>query len=453
MALADPSCMWWIAVVLSAPHLQRTYGGSAPDALTGDKAMQAFIGEALVDQLKPAVKPFEIRDTVVKGFLLRVQPSGRKSYYAEYGRGRRIAIGRADVLKPKQARAKAKEILAGAQLGDDPMEERRLARAHTLRSFIDEAYQPWAEANIRTAAATVARLKAGFCEHLDKHLGDLTPWIVEKWRSARLKNGTKPATVNRDLDDLKSSLNKAVAWGLLDANPIAAVKRSRTDDSRAPRFLSVAEEARLRRALDEREERIRAERDSANAWRAARGYELLPDLRRCAFADYLTPLVIVSLHTGMRRGELFKLRWPSVELGVGRITVHGTTAKSNRTRHIPLNSEARETLAAWRKQTLTAELVFPGKGGAEFNNVRRSWEGVLVAAKIAGFRWHDLRHTFASKLVMAGVDLNTVRELLGHSDYKMTQRYAHLAPEHKAAAVERLVAPARTEERAAAGVG
>ena len=84
-------------------------------------------------------------------------------------------------------------------------------------------------------------------------------------------------------------------------------------------------------------------------------------------------------------------------------------------------------------------LVFPGKNGKRFNNIRRSWAGVLDAAKISGFRLHDLRHTFASRLVMAGVDLNTVRELLGHSDYSMTLRYAHLAPEHKAAAVARLV--------------
>jgi integrase len=143
----------------------------------------------------------------------------------------------------------------------------------------------------------------------------------------------------------------------------------------------------------------------------------------------------------MRRGELFQLTWLSVGLVADLITVHGATAKSGTTRHIPLNSEALAVLRDWREQTgLSAGLVFTGRSGEAFNNVRRSWEGALVAAGIKRFRWHDLRHTFASKLVMAGVDLNTVRELLGHSDYKMTQRYAHLAPEHKAAAVERLVA-------------
>ena len=411
--------------------------------------MQATLSIALVKQLQPGLKPFEVRDTRVRGLLLRVQPSGAMTYYVEYGRGKRISLGRSEVIAPDKARDRARDILEGARWGEDPMETRRLAKAHTLRSFIDEVYGPWAEANIRTAAATVARLKASFAEHLDKKLGDLTPWIVERWRAARIKGGTKASTVNRDLADLKSSLTKAALWGLIEANPIAAVKRSRVDNSRSPRFLSADEETRLRYALEDREERIRFERDSANAWRAARGYETFPDLRQCAFADHLKPIVLVSLQTGMRRGEVFALTWQSIDLDVGRITVHGATAKSGMTRHIPLNSEARAVLRGWRDMIdracdvghnrPPAGLVFPGQTGAPLNNVRRSWEGVLQAAHITRFRWHDLRHTFASKLVMAGVDLNTVRELLGHSDYKMTQRYAHLAPEHKAAAVAKLV--------------
>jgi integrase len=402
--------------------------------------MQALIGNNLIKQLHPAAKPFEVRDTRVKGFLLRVQPSGAMTYYAEYRRGKRITIGRCNVIAPERARERAKDILATAQFGEDPMEERRLAKAHTLRSFLDEVYEPWAEANLRSGPGTIARLRASFADHLDKKLADLTSWIIEKWRAGRIKDGLSAATINRDLGALRASVGRAVTWGLLDTSPIANIKRSKMDSSRSPRFLSAAEEARLRIALNDREERIRRERDSANAWRDERQYELLRDLRAGAFADYLKPLVLVSLHTGMRRGELFALTWQSIDLEAARITVHGATAKSGTTRHLPLNSEALAVLRGWHEQAADkGGLVFVGRDGAAFNNVRRSWEGALAGAKITRFRWHDLRHTFASKLVMAGVDLNTVRELLGHSDYKMTQRYAHLAPEHKAAAVAKLV--------------
>src|SRR4051812_16688371 len=156
--------------------------------------MQAAISLSVLKQLRPAAKPFEVRDTRVKGFLLRVQPSGSMTYYAEYRRGKRIAIGRSDVIAPDRARERARDILAGAQFGEDPMEERRLAKAHTLGSFINEVYEPWAEANLRSGAGTLARLRASFAEHLDKKLGDLTPWIIEKWRAARLWDGVSAAT-------------------------------------------------------------------------------------------------------------------------------------------------------------------------------------------------------------------------------------------------------------------
>jgi integrase len=363
------------------------------------------------------------------------------TYYVEYSRGKRIAIGRSDVLAVERARERAREVLAGAHFGEDPLEERRLAKAHTLRSFIDEVYEPWAAANLRSGAGTIARLVASFAEHLDKKLSDLTPWIIEKWHAGRIKDGVTASTVNRDLGALRAAVARAVTWGLLDASPIASVKRSKIDVSRSPRFLSVDEEAQLRHALDEREERLRCQRDSANQWRTVRGYKLLPDLRQCAFADHLQPLVIVSLNTGMRRGELFALTWESVDLAAGRITVDGATAKSGTTRHIPMNADALAAMCGWKAGTpVNTGLVFPAKNGDALTHVRRAWESVLRTAGIARFRWHDLRHTFASKLVMAGVDLNTVRELLGHSDYAMTQRYAHLAPEHKAAAVAKLIA-------------
>lgn len=114
-------------------------------------------------------------------------------------------------------------------------------------------------------------------------------------------------------------------------------------------------------------------------------------------------------------------------------------AKSGKTRHIPLNKEAWDVLQKLYQQGNKNNLVFPNKDGERFNHIKRSWGRLLDDAGIKNFRFHDLRHHFASRLVMAGVDLNTVRELLGHGDIQMTLRYAHLALEHKARAVEKLL--------------
>ena len=177
--------------------------------------------------------------------------------------------------------------------------------------------------------------------------------------------------------------------------------------------------------------------DSANGWRAERGYVLLPSLRDFVFTDHVKPLILLSLNTGCRRGELFDLTWENIDLDRRILTVTGATAKSRRTRHIPLNREATSVLLNWRAQSEEQSgLVFVNEQGERFDRANSSWRRLLKDAQIAAFRWHDMRHHFASRLAMGGVDLNTIRELLGHSDYSMTLRYAHLAPEFKLKAAE-----------------
>jgi integrase len=154
-----------------------------------------------------------------------------------------------------------------------------------------------------------------------------------------------------------------------------------------------------------------------------------------AFIDHLQPMVLSALNTGCRRGELFNLKWSDLDFTSRMLTVIGKTAKSLQTRHIPLNDEAFHTIQTWYQQRKNSDLVFPGADGERMDNIKKSWQRLMKDSKIEHFRFHDCRHDFASKLVMAGVDLNTVRELLGHSDIKMTLRYAHLAPQKLAAAV------------------
>jgi integrase len=269
-------------------------------------------------------------------------------------------------------------------------------------------------------------------------LVDINLWVIEKWRSEELKRGKAKTTINRDITTLKACLSKAVQWELLDANPLQKLKPIRTDGLTRARYLTATEERALRKTLAEREEQIRKNRANGNAWRRERHQAELPDLSTVAFADYLQPMVLLALNTGLRRGEVLQLRWADVELLRRELIVRGDNAKNGKTRYIPLNNEALTTLQQWRSNSSSTEWVFARQDGKRMRAVKSSWKRVLRSAAIADFRWHDLRHHFASRLVMNGVDLNTVRELLGHSDLSMTLRYAHLSPEHKADAVARL---------------
>jgi len=409
--------------------------------------MNGKINNTLLGTLKPSTTPFEVNDTDLKGFGLRVQSSGVMSYFARYrlrGKQTRIVIGRTTEFTPAQARDAAKSMLAGINLGTNPLDARQpVKETKTLRKFIDEDFAPWVTTNRKAAGTNLARIRKNFEAQLDKPLTELNALTVEKWRQKRLNHPVRPAkstTVNRDLAALKAALSKAVEWGFLEQHPLSKVKPTKVDTDGIVRYLSDAERQALFAALDQREITKRAVRAKANGWRRARDYPELPSLDGQAFYDHLQPAIIVSLNTGLRQGELLSLGWTDVNLPAQQLSIKGINAKSGKTRHIPLNANALNALKQWRQQSPESNLlVFPGAKGQKIVDVKTAWASLLKQANIESFRWHDMRHDFASRLVMAGVDLNTVRELLGHADLKMTLRYAHLAPEHKANAVEKLV--------------
>lgn len=405
--------------------------------------MQRKLGNKTVQGLVPDTKPYEVRDTEVRGLVLRVQPSGVMTYMCDLrrpdGRRSRIKLGRADILSVAQARDGAKAILGEVAKGIDPIVRRSKDQSLNFGIFIKTKYAPWAANHLKLGSETVARILARFSAFEGHNLVELNAWKVEKWRAERMRDGASRATVNRNVTMLKAALSKAAEWGLLEANPLAGLKPLRTDSKAKVRYLTAEEERSLRSALDDREKRIRTDRRNANIWRSERDYDLLFDLDTTPFADHLKPMVLLSLNTGMRQGEVFQLKWEDVDLSKKVLTISGATAKSGQTRHIPMNEECREVLSSWAVQSGHKDgLVFPSRFGGTFNNVKKSWQGVLKSAGIVSFRWHDMRHHFASRLVMLGVDLNTVRALLGHSDLKMTLRYAHLAPSVMASAVARL---------------
>lgn len=407
----------------------------------GNYIMKEFIGNSLLPKLEPSKKAYDIWDTKLAGFILRVLPSGTMVYRCEYGRGKRVTLGHTTVLTPAQARDKAKKILSQVTMGILPSSVRKINDKVTLEEFINSDYNSWRMANRKNGKDDLRRLRVNFFPEFGRRpLTEISPVLVEKWRTKRVNNGIKVATVNRDIIILKSVLTKAVEWGVITEQPLQKLKPFKTDFISKVRYLTKDEETRLKQSLATRDHTLKSARTRANEWRRERGYDCFPDLERCKFSDHITPMVLLSLNTGLRRGELFSLRWENIDLEHAILTVQGDRAKSGKTRHLPLNAIAVQVLGNWQVQTQGSGLVFVNNNtGVEFGHVKRAWATLLKSAKIEDFRWHDMRHHFASKLVMAGVDLNTVRELLGHADITMTLRYAHLAPEHKANAVAKLV--------------
>jgi integrase len=225
----------------------------------------------------------------------------------------------------------------------------------------------------------------------------ITPQLIESKLAELADAGRSPATLNRTKALLSLVFSVAMRNGKASVNPARLVRPRRENNSRV-RFLLPAEELLLRRAIRK-------------------------------FHPNRIPEFNLALHTGMRLSEQYGLTWPDVDLVNRVLTI--PRSKHGEKRHIPINSAAHTALLALAGSPRVCQR----------GRTWRSWfKDCLACARIQNFRWHDLRHTFASRLVMAGVDLFTVKELLGHKTIASTLRYAHLAPAHASKAVEVLTA-------------
>ena len=247
-----------------------------------------------------------------------------------------------------------------------------------------------------------------------KTLREILPGDVDRYVAKRRQDKTAkhekrkkplaPASINRELAFLRRVFNVAIEDGLLEANPVRPKMFAKENNART-RFLSLEEEAQLRKAV------------AADKW----------------------PVIAVAIHTGLRRGEQFGLEWENVNFTTGLLTV--PRSKHGEARRVAMNETVRSALRDLPSR-LQSAYVFPSETGETpldaQNFYNRVYLPALKVAEIDGLRWHDLRHTFASRLVMAGVDLRTVQELLGHKTIQMTLRYSHLSPAHQLDAVRRL---------------
>ena len=406
--------------------------------------MQAKITQSLVQNIEPQDKVFKVNDVIMKGFALIVRPSGKKTWVVDYrkpdGSRTDYKIGAANVFTVAEAREEARKFLNAVVRGIDPTAPSDVL---TFGAFIKDKYEGWAMDNLKAPEATLYILASNFGFLNDTPLDQITIDQVEQWRSRRKKDGLKSSSLNRRVTALKAAINWAVKRNIIENHPLAKLERlSERDSDTKVRYLTGEERERLMAALDAREEEMRQARSSHAEFNETREYEPIRQFKEGEFVDHLKPIILLSLSTGIRRHAVFSLEWGDVNFTDGTIMVRAAASKNDRLYYVPMNALAFDTISQWRGQsrhTSPGSLVFPSpQTGKVMDNCNTAWENLLERAGIENFRWHDMRHDFASQLVMKGADLNTVRELMGHADMKMTLRYAHLAPESKLQAVKLL---------------
>ena len=375
-------------------------------------------------------KAYEVRAEKPMGLLLRVQPSGLRTYYVQLARAHRVRIGPAGTFTLEQAKERARTIIL------DPDAATTRTHSSTLAEHLAGPYAAHAQARLKNGARSVARVGAVWQTLLSKRMADISDTDVDRIRTKRLNAGAAPATVNRDVAALSGVFTHWAASTKGAVHPLANMGSLKVADDETIRYLAPEESKRLREALATRDERYAVGRANANEWRAARDYPLLPTIS--GNVDHVTPMVLLSLNTGVRQGELFSLAWERVDVKHKTLSVLASHSKGNSTRTIPLNVEALAVLVAIRPEVASGLVFVSPVTGGRFNNVKKAWTELTTAAKLPTLRWHDLRHDFASQLVMKGVPLFTVQKLLGHTNAKMTQRYARLAPSTLADAVNLL---------------
>lgn len=402
---------------------------------------------------RPPDAPKDIRDRAAR-LILRHECSGRLSLHVELGRARRKFLADArDVINPSVTLTlgkvkKAAERLRGQHVnGRDFTAERKAELAiPTLAQFIEDPYGPWLVQNRRSGEAERARLESCFLKDFGGlKLDKITQAKLDPWMARRQRDDVSAETIGRDIDSLRAALSRGVKLELIASNPLFGVEKPEVDrHKRVVRALTGTEKQALLKALVARDGKKRAARARANRWREQRGRAPLPPIG--LYSDVLTPAVIVSLETGLRRGELFAVDWSRVDLDERTLRVEGATAKTFETRDIPLNEMAYKTLRDWWMQEgqPNAGTVFT-VDGARIGNLKHSYHAVLEEAGIErvngrGERvnWHSLRHSFGSLLGAAGCDPTTLQKLMGHADLTTTTRYLHTDEERKRAAVELL---------------
>jgi integrase len=281
-------------------------------------------------------------------------------------------------------------------------------------------YLAFSKANKRSYGVEVYYVNATLVPFFGQlRLSEISALKVEEFKQKRLEDGLKKSSINREVGLLKSMLETGLEWELTRRNAARKAKLFVADDPESDRVLSYEEEGKLLAACATPELRYRA--------------------------PHLMIVILIALYTGLRRGEILRLRWEHIDFQHGMLTVRKSKTRSGK-RAVNLNAELRQMLALLHEQR-HSEWVFPspkrfqkpGESERHIEDVKNAFRRAVRLSRIAPITFHQLRHTFCSRLGNAGVPMPVIQELAGHASITMTRHYTHPADERKQKAVEGLL--------------
>ena len=357
--------------------------------------------------VKDALCPLDKRkcdlfDSNCKGLMLEIRATGGRTYYLRYqdkrGRTRQLRLASEQDVSLQQARKLAEQKKNMVALGQDPCEEKEQTKSvPTFADFIADQYMPYVKSYKRSWDTDVSLLKNHLLPRFGKrYMDEITRQDIVKMHADRKASGAAPGSANRLLIMMRYIFNLALKWEVagIKSNPCKGIPLME-ENNKMERYLSVEEAERLYGAVCKSEN---------------------------AMLKFIVPMLIL---TGARKREVLDARWEDFDLGrrAWRIPI----SKSGKARHVPLSDGALALLATMPR-TMDCKWAFANpETGKPYVSIFYAWNTARKSVGLSDVRMHDLRHSFASLLINSGRTLYEVQHILGHTQVKTTQRYAHLS--------------------------
>lgn len=364
----------------------------------------------LTAQCEPGRKKTDYYDSVITGLVLEVRASGGKTFWLRYSRGpkeqKAIKIAVYGDLSVDKVRKEAQRLRSQVVLGNDPAADKAEKRAVIRYADLADQHLDYARSYQRSAANVERIMRLHLKPRWGKlRLDEITQPAIAIWLAEKAEEGLAPATVEKVRVTLNRSFELALRWNLpgVTRNPVKGIPRKPINNAR-DRYVSAAEAKRLLAACDA---------------------SLNPQLK------HIVPLL---LYTGARVSELLHAQWRHIDLDKRSWLI--PTSKTGKARHVPLSQPAVAILKAVPRFKDCPYVVPNPETKQPFVTIKRAWQTARKEAALPDLRIHDLRHSAASFMINAGIDLFAVGKVLGHADHKSTMRYSHLANDTLLAAVE-----------------